>query len=64
MHASNAFIMNQMRFSRPNLEIFPDEYVYVPLPEPPPSRFRRKKGYAGRTAQPYNRNYESMPDGF
>ena len=30
----------------------------------PPSRFRRKKGYSGKTAQTCNKNYKSMPKGF
>lgn len=37
---------------------------YVPLPPPPPSRFRRKKGYTGLTAQHCNKNYKRMPPGF
>ena len=29
-----------------------------------PSRFRRKKGYRGKTAQACNADYASMPDEF
>ena len=64
MSILDAFIINQMPVDVPNMEIYPDKHVYVPPSDPPPSRFRRKKGYAGKTAQHYNRNYKSMPKGF
>lgn len=57
------FIINQALISVPNRETYQDEVVYTP-PSDTPSRFRRKKEYTGKTAQPYNKNYKSMPKDF
>ncbi len=60
-----SFILNQQLPVKPADEtIYASETVYIPVLPDPPSRFRRKKGYTGPTAQPFNRNYKAMPKDF
>lgn len=59
------FIINQALISAPAQEAYQKEAAYIPIPSTDiPSRFRRKKGYTGKTVQPYNKNYKSMPKDF
>lgn len=63
MAIRETFIINQALPSLPNLGICQSEAPCRPASNTP-SRFRRKKGYTGKTAQTCNQNYKSMPKEF
>lgn len=56
------FIFNQAIPEKPHDPVIPTPYI--PISAPPPSRFRRKKGYTGPTASIFNKNYKTMPKDF
>lgn len=58
------FLLNQAIPYEPNPTSCPDRVAFIAVLPDPPSRFRRKKGYTGPTAQYFNKNYKTMPKDF
>lgn len=57
-------ILNQTKYPSVRCaDVFPAPHWIKPYRDYP-SRFRRKKGYTGKTAQPFNKNYKRMPKEF
>jgi len=58
-----ASIINQSLTDVPTMIIYKGNAA-CSQPSDKPSRFRRKKGYTGKTAQSCNKNFETMPEDF
>lgn len=56
-------IINQSLTDVPVVGIYKGTAAYAWVSDRP-SRFRRKKGYTGKTAQSCNKNFKTMPKDF